>query len=256
MNDTPLVELRIERPAALAAGNFLATAQDLQANPIQDGGHLAMVSDDLQDVKGIRKKIEERRVALKDPVVKAGREIDKLFGEMDAPFAEAERLIKLAITDFDSRERRRIAEEQRKADELARAEQARLREAAAKAEADAKAESDRLMKAAAKSKDAEKAAALQGQAQLAAAQGAAMAQALSTQAATTVAPTIAEATKVEGVGVRYDYGWECENSALVPREYLMLDEVAIGKVVRALKDKVNIPGIRVVRKPVVSARVK
>ena len=31
----------------------------------------------------------------------------------------------------------------------------------------------------------------------------------------------------------------------VPREYMKLDESAIGGVVRAMKDKTNIPGIRV-----------
>jgi|SRR5215471_4351804 len=47
------------------------------------------------------------------------------------------------------------------------------------------------------------------------------------------------------VGLRYrsDWKYRVTDPQAVPREYLMLDHVAIGKVVRALKDKTNIAGI-------------
>jgi len=41
------------------------------------------------------------------------------------------------------------------------------------------------------------------------------------------------------------WSWEIVDESLVPREYLMLDEKKINKVVTAMKDKTNIPGIRV-----------
>lgn len=49
----------------------------------------------------------------------------------------------------------------------------------------------------------------------------------------------------------YGESWSFEviDEAAVPREYLMLDEVKIGQVCRALKGRTNIPGIRPVAKP-------
>lgn len=56
--------------------------------------------------------------------------------------------------------------------------------------------------------------------------------------------------KVEGAPMfGEDWIFEVTNEALVPREYLTLDDVKIGKVVRAMKDKTNIPGIKAVSRP-------
>jgi hypothetical protein len=66
--------------------------------------------------------------------------------------------------------------------------------------------------------------------------------------AKTEVPTIkltSEAPKVKGVSFRENWTYEITNKDLIPEEYWILDESAIGKVVRALKDKTNIPGIRV-----------
>jgi len=51
--------------------------------------------------------------------------------------------------------------------------------------------------------------------------------------------------KVEGLSFRTDWKWGGTDVSQVPREYMMLNEVAINGVVRAMKDKTNIPGIRV-----------
>ncbi len=53
---------------------------------------------------------------------------------------------------------------------------------------------------------------------------------------------------LQGTHFRKRYDFEIVDVNLIPREYLVVDTAAIGKVVRALKDKTNIPGIKVVIK--------
>lgn len=50
--------------------------------------------------------------------------------------------------------------------------------------------------------------------------------------------------KVEGFHPRTNWTFDVIDAALVPREYLCLDMVKIGKVVRAMKSATNIPGIK------------
>lgn len=54
-----------------------------------------------------------------------------------------------------------------------------------------------------------------------------------------------EAQKVAGTTTRTRYDFEIVDVNLIPREYLIPDTAAIGKVVRAMKEKTNIPGIKV-----------
>lgn len=51
--------------------------------------------------------------------------------------------------------------------------------------------------------------------------------------------------KVSGLSYREDWKFEVTDHKLIPREYLMIDDSKIGKIVRALKQTTNIPGIRV-----------
>ena len=62
----------------------------------------------------------------------------------------------------------------------------------------------------------------------------------------TVLPSVKlEKPKMQGTSVRNRYDFDIVDPNLIPREYLIVDTAAIGKVVRALKEKTNIPGIRV-----------
>ena len=61
-----------------------------------------------------------------------------------------------------------------------------------------------------------------------------------------VAPVVdREAPKVAGIATREVWRFEVTDPALVPREYLVVDESKIGKVVRALKGDAVIAGVRV-----------
>lgn len=62
----------------------------------------------------------------------------------------------------------------------------------------------------------------------------------------TVLPSVKlEKPKMQGTTVRNRYDFDIVDPNLIPREYLVVDTAAIGKVVRALKEKTNIPGIKV-----------
>ncbi len=58
------------------------------------------------------------------------------------------------------------------------------------------------------------------------------------------APEVPEELDTSGLTVREDWKFSIVNEALIPREYLCPDEKKIGRIVRALKDQANIPGIR------------
>jgi hypothetical protein len=51
--------------------------------------------------------------------------------------------------------------------------------------------------------------------------------------------------KVDGVSMVPEWKFEVVDPALIPREYLTVDESKIRKVVGALKDQASIPGVRV-----------
>lgn len=57
-----------------------------------------------------------------------------------------------------------------------------------------------------------------------------------------------------GVSFRDNWTFEVVDAELVPREYLMVDEKAIASVVKGLKEKTDIPGVRVFNKPIVAAK--
>lgn len=56
--------------------------------------------------------------------------------------------------------------------------------------------------------------------------------------------------KVEGLSYREDWYFEVTEPNKVPREYLLVDAVKIGKIVRAMKQGTNIPGVRVFSKKI------
>jgi len=60
--------------------------------------------------------------------------------------------------------------------------------------------------------------------------------------------------KMEGVSVKKIWKYRIVDKNAIPREYLKIDEVSIGIVVRTLKDQTRIPGIEVYSEDSLSAR--
>jgi hypothetical protein len=60
-----------------------------------------------------------------------------------------------------------------------------------------------------------------------------------------VVPVAAPTPKQEGSVIKKSWKFSIENEKLVPHEYFTLDEAKVRRVVNALGDKANIPGVRV-----------
>lgn len=191
-------------------GKLTAFAQTV-AIKTADGYQLA--ASHLTAIKGLLKKISDAHSRVKAPLLAATRELDKQKNEASQPLEQAELLIKRAMGTYTLEQQRLQREEQARRDAEARKEQEKLQQRAAKAAASGK---------------VEKAAQLEQ------------------QAATVVAPVVTiEQPKVAGIVTREVWKFEVTDPALVPREYLSVDEKKIGAVVRGLKGDAKIPGVRI-----------
>lgn len=173
----------------------------------------AGAGDELKRVKAAQKKLDVLRKSMTVPIDAAKKAIMDLFRAPEDRLARAESGIKRAMIAYSEEQERIRREEQRKADEAARKERERVEAQARKA-----AESGKVEKA----------------------------EQLEERAAAVVAPVIQrEAPKVSGVNMRDAWLFEITDPNLVPREYLVVDESKIRKIVGALKGDTTIPGVRV-----------
>lgn len=79
----------------------------------------------------------------------------------------------------------------------------------------------------------------------------ALEEAAAREAQITPPPPIPEKPKTEGLTLRENWTFEIVDESQIPREYLIPDPVKIRKVVQVMKEKTNIPGIRVFNQPIV-----
>lgn len=213
MSAKNLVEVTVPMPEAgisEGAQKLLAHAEALRIVTSQDYEVAGAALLALNKRQG---EVEAMRVALKRPVDQAAAAIQALFKPPLDVFDRAKAILKRKIGNYAQEQERLRREEQRKAEEKARKERERLEEQARKAEASGK---------------TEKAAQLEQ------------------RASTVVAPVISrEPPKVAGIQLRETWLFEITDPSLVPREYLVVDESRVRKVVGALKKDCNIPGVRV-----------
>lgn len=214
-------------------------------------------AEDLKRVKAAQKKLEETRTSLTKPINESLRRLNDFFRTPADRLAAIERTIKAALTRFADEQERLRREEQRKAEEAARRERERLAEQAREAERKAREKAEAERKAAeeaAAAGRAEEAAKLQARAAATEAKAAEKVEAIETRAAAVVAPIIQrEAPKVAGVATREVWKFTVTDPALVPREYCVVDEARIRKVVAALKGDTTIPGVRVYAEKTIAA---
>ena len=240
INDDDIVALEPERESlSLRAKNLV----------IKTAAAYEEAAGWLKTVKGALKTIEDGRNRVKQPLLEAGRAIDAQAKEAAAPWLEAEAKIKGALLTFQREQEAIQREEQRKANERAEAERRRLlaqqQEAQAKARAEADAKRKAAEEAAAAGRVAE-AAKLAAQAERIEDKGAERAEALQDRAAQVVAPVVDRSPpKVEAIKTREVWKFRITNSAAIPREYLLVDEVKLRKIVQAMKADTRIEGIEV-----------
>jgi hypothetical protein len=171
-------------------------------------------------IKLLREKVDETF----SPLIKSAWTTHKLIlgkkNEIDAPLEASQRRIKGLMEEYDRDQQAKARkEEQRIAEEARKAQEERVLEAAVQAE-----------------KSGDKA----------------LAQTIIETPVHTPAVVIPrDVPKLEGGPVfREVWQFEIERADLIPRAYLIPDEIKIGKVVRAMKDQANIPGIKVFSKRV------
>lgn len=182
---------------------------------ITDVQTYAGAGDFWKSIKALRSKVADTF----DPLIKNAHELHKSIlakkQAVDRPLEEAERTVKRAMETYDREQER-----------LRREEEARLREIERKAE-----EERRLQEAITLEESGQKE----------------VAEAVM-EAPVYVAPVVIPKVtpKMEGGPVfRTIWKFRVVNPNIIPRQYLKIDEVAIGGVVRSLKNQANIPGIEI-----------
>lgn len=180
-------------------------------------------SELLKSVKRTEKALEEKRVEVTKPLRLVIDTLNGWFKPQADRLAAVERDLKRKMAVFESKERQRAAAEQARLDAIARREREELEARAEKAADKGNME---------------------------------QALALSARAADT-APKQADVAPVKAAGTGFSdkWGFEVINAAMVPREYLKVDEVKLGAYVRAMKGDAIVPGVRVFKDFKVSVRV-
>jgi len=174
-------------------------------------------------IKAIRKKITDTFKPIKQKMDAAKQEVLDQERAADAPLKEAESWLSPQIITWN-REQERIRQE----------EEARLREIARKEEEERQLQEAILAEQSGQKEEAE-----------------AIMDA-PVQAAPVVVPK--SVPKVAGMSIRDNWKFRITNEKLIPREYLKVDEVKIGQVVRAMKSAANIAGVEVYNEGTVSGR--
>jgi hypothetical protein len=170
-------------------------------------------AEELKRIKAAQKRLETLRTSITQPLNASLRAINDFFRTPKARLDNAERCIKTALAKYSAEQERRRREEQARLEAQARKERERLDRRAAKAAA-----AGRVEKAAE----------------------------IEERAAAVVAPIVQTAApKVTGITQRTVWDFEITDANAVPREYLMIDESKIRKVVGALKGDTVIAGVRV-----------
>lgn len=210
-----------------AAAKFLGRAK---AFAIVDADGHRFAQQQMLLAKGALTEIEMRRTAITKPLNESLRQINAMFKDVGAPYAEAERVFKAKISSYEDEARRAQAEAIARAAELKR----QAAEEAAKAEELAASTKKQDVKLAIVANEAAKTA---------------------LGAANEVIASAPALAAVEGVSTHEQAFWEVEDINQVPEKFI------VRSVNKALLDaeldvhgaKLAIPGIKVGVKTVVRA---
>ena len=201
----------------------LTVPEKAQAIIIRSNDDFIKAGEILTAIKSLRKEID----ATFDPIIKKAFEAHKEAvaqkKKVDAPLVEAEGIVKPRMAAWNAEQERIRREEEERLREIARKEEEerRLKEAIDAEKSGNKEEAEAILE-------------------------------------TPIEPppvVIPKTTpKVAGVSFTKQWKFRITDPNKIPREYLTPDEVKIGGVVRALKDKANIPGVEVYTVDGVSGR--
>lgn len=247
-------------PAALAsakeAEQALIAAKSCQVTSSDDylnaGHQLKLLSTRAKELEGMR-------VNLKSPALETCKRIDDFFRVPQEYLESAKLAIKTALGNYDDEIERRRKEAERIAAETARKEREKLEQEAAKLEAAARArrEADeaKAQKLAEAGRQAEAAAKRKAADELEAARLRDVEARRLAAATMPTAPVVhIETPKVKGLSKRKNWTYEIIDESALPREHLSVNHKSISGVVKALKDKTNIPGVRAYAENTIASR--
>lgn len=210
----------------------LGFPEQAQLLGVTDNVTLSTANDFLLSVKAMQKEINETF----DPVIKKAHESHKEAinqkKKHEAPLKEAEKIVKGSIGSY-------VAEQERlrlEVEEEARKE----REEALREFREAEEENKRKAQEAIEDGNFDEASKILTQEK--------------PEFIPPPAPVVSEAPSLEGVAIKKIWKFRVLDIRDVPREYLKVDEVKIGKVVRTFKGEMNIPGIEVYTEDSLAAR--
>ena len=194
-----------------------------------------MASEVLLAIAGMRKEIADTFKPMKDAAYKAHKTICDQERALDNPLLDAERTLKNRIGGFVQEQQRlaRAAEEEQRRAERERAEEEARRVAEEQA-------LDQAIDLEARGNTEAAEAVLQNPAPVAPRY----------VAPAPIAPAVAQ---VKGVTTRMEWDFKIVDIAKIPREYLMVNEIAIRNLGKNTKGRINIPGVEFFEKPVVAA---
>lgn len=197
---------------------------------VRDATDLAIKNDDdlevasalLRGIKTVLKRIDETFGEAVKAAHAAHRKILEAKKKHSEPLEKAETALK-----------RRMGKYNQEQEQLRREKEQRLRAAERKREEEARLAQAEELEARGKAKEAD--------------------EVLDAPIETTPI-VVPAAPKPKGVSYRTKYGWRLVDPDKLPRDYMVVNEKAINKVVQALGEKTNIPGIEITKEQVVSAR--
>lgn len=242
------MEIKVDAPNSQ---ELIANAQGLlstaQAVIVNDAGSYALAATDRQTIKGRIKALNDRRLEITRPLDDAKKSIMALFNVPIELLTKADDAIRVKLLAFDAEQERKRQAEEARLREIARKEQERLQAAAREAErkaAEKAAELKRQADEAAAAGRAAEAAKLAARAETVTEKAAEKADDLLAQSASIPTPIVhAEAVKVAGMARVTTWKARVVDAALVPREYLIVNEAALQKVAAATKGAIQIPGV-------------
>lgn len=192
------------------ADAYLREAASLFVNTAEDYDEASKLR---AEIKHANDDAETDRKGQKEPHLREGQRIDAAFKPALEMFTSAAKVVDNKLRTYRTAEETRRKAAELEAREAAEKERLRLEKQAAKAEAKGMQDT---------------------------------ADELTRIADSIEAPAIAShVPKLDDMSVRVTWKFEITNADLIPREYLEIDEQAIGRVVRALKSNARIPGVRV-----------
>ena len=205
----------------------LETAREML---IKDQDSLTVANGFLQGLKAIQKQVDTVFNPIIDAAHKAHKEALKQKKEIEEPLNKAESLIKSKIIVYMS-EQRRIQQEQEEARRKAEEERKRLEEEALRKAQEAEQggndeEAEKILEAAANQENNLK-----------------------------PLPEIQAKVETSGLSMRENWTFEIIDENLIPRNFMIPDRVKIGKFVRVMKGKTEIPGVRAYNDPTLAARI-